>query len=926
MAMPSASAMAVSIPDPRKHGLAACLALHEDVALPDGGVREADAVRLRACLRTSLEWLNRLREETATILLPAFPPAAQTPDPYAVLRADRAELLEGFEQIHRETVAVIEADTVGLTLQRLEKLEADAREGLTLLSQVLATVYGDVNVVVRGGASMGSYQAGFLYYVTEVLKARRRLLGLERAVGSVTGASAGAINSLLISLESCSDAAVEDPTKSLFFQVWVPVGLWGRHGAPGLFGDGRRAEDPLAVLSSAPLERTMDHVQVWSEKSFVPPPRRCFADLAMTVTHFDSIAYPIHYTQDGEGKREVLLQAQRQAESFAFALESGGPKGGAPEFRPLRPTRRRVGGHGTTRSLLEVREAFPVLGDDFESAADLRNHRYELRDLMVTTLASAAFPAAFRPVALDFTRFDRDEKVIAVKRGVRFVDGGVFNNTPVGLGVELSTWREARRVKRTPIEESGLRDLMDAVPQSYLFLEPSLIEWKPQERPKKSRKKEKKRRGILGSYLRFARSIIGTALGAQLIETAERYPWVRRAREDRNEPAITIPKRRLPVTSQQLESFMGFFERDFRIYDFHVGIADAMRYVGSDVVLSNLPTPKVDSQKLACLQDYYAARSTLPKIVEGKDLPERCQTLGDDIFPDYSARKRERLARAVGPKVGEDWSKLSPAKQRKLAKAERYVEQKNFARVLVAMHNYRTWTESAQYTKADEFKRFVQVLADADFVWTDMRRAKTVVLSRLNERGAKMAIREEIGRAVDRVARAQETRSERTRVALIGDVVADQYRPRWPAATLGIGFNGILGAEVWAGLAPVVVPLRLDVGARLHRWRIRESTDSETMAVENDLKGHFATFSRLVAGLVRTPLVGWEVGAGGVFSLPFLIGDNTGSLPFLAGLDFSTAITIVKHLYLDLQVDWFLRSQKSDDVQFSVGVGWRFNG
>ena len=65
-------------------------------------------------------------------------------------------------------------------------------------------------LVVSGGVSLGSYQAGFLYYTTLILRRfddQLRRLGFDGPdVGRfrvVTGASAGSINSFLSSIAGC---------------------------------------------------------------------------------------------------------------------------------------------------------------------------------------------------------------------------------------------------------------------------------------------------------------------------------------------------------------------------------------------------------------------------------------------------------------------------------------------------------------------------------------------------------------------------------------------------------------------------------------------------------------------------------------------------------------------------------------------------
>ncbi|MFT6396680.1 MAG: putative acylesterase/phospholipase RssA [Bradymonadia bacterium] len=74
-------------------------------------------------------------------------------------------------------------------------------------------------ITVSGDGTKGAYMAGHLFY-------RSRLTSLpdqfEPAV--LTGASAGAINSVIGALSACGPE-VQAPTESLFWEAWASVGI-----------------------------------------------------------------------------------------------------------------------------------------------------------------------------------------------------------------------------------------------------------------------------------------------------------------------------------------------------------------------------------------------------------------------------------------------------------------------------------------------------------------------------------------------------------------------------------------------------------------------------------------------------------------------------------------------------------------------------
>ncbi len=77
-----------------------------------------------------------------------------------------------------------------------------------------------MGLTVSGGVSLGSFEAGYLYYLFETLKLNPGLADPR----VFTGASAGSANALLSLISSCSDKDPE-PDKSLFYQSWIPFGL-----------------------------------------------------------------------------------------------------------------------------------------------------------------------------------------------------------------------------------------------------------------------------------------------------------------------------------------------------------------------------------------------------------------------------------------------------------------------------------------------------------------------------------------------------------------------------------------------------------------------------------------------------------------------------------------------------------------------------
>src|SRR3954469_12769020 len=95
---------------------------------------------------------------------------------------------------------------------------------LLLLASAARSAPPPASITISGGVSLGSYEAGLVYYVVEAM----RLNPAAATPRIVTGASAGSVNGFMTILQSCG-AAVPDPTRSLFWNAWIPLGLEKLH-------------------------------------------------------------------------------------------------------------------------------------------------------------------------------------------------------------------------------------------------------------------------------------------------------------------------------------------------------------------------------------------------------------------------------------------------------------------------------------------------------------------------------------------------------------------------------------------------------------------------------------------------------------------------------------------------------------------------
>jgi hypothetical protein len=185
--------------------------------------------------------------------------------------------------------------------QQLRALDEAIHELRVELSRMAAAERIELSLVSRGGASLGNWQAGFLFLITEWAKARRQrhagAAASEPAFSTVTGASAGAVNGFAATIEGCSRPNVAAP-RSLYYQVWIDLGLFGRHGAPGLFPTEEDGSTALSLFTDGALEATLDKADVYVRHSALLP--SCSVDFGFVATHLDPASTPVHVRVDGE--------------------------------------------------------------------------------------------------------------------------------------------------------------------------------------------------------------------------------------------------------------------------------------------------------------------------------------------------------------------------------------------------------------------------------------------------------------------------------------------------------------------------------------------------------------------------------------------------------------------------------------------------
>lgn len=391
------------------------------------------------------------------------------------------------------------------------------------------------SLTVRGGVSLGAYEGGINWALLRVMENDPSV-----SLTTVTGASAGNINAFLSAVEWCQRADIsarETPRDNLFWKAWIPVGIHGLfpRGAKNGYtpGDGLFARGAFAG-SEATLRQALDDGARF--------PAGCPLTVGVTVTRIRPADIVIKSADAQSGDDGIHIPTQRFVSTFGLDTGTHGLR-----FRQLDKHDHEIGEYLT----LPSRDG--LMTDD------------QIVDIIQ---ASSAFPIAFGPQVI---RHCADQgghhgrAACGQPTADQFIDGGVFDNVPLGLAVSLTGQilppADAEQVHYIYVDPDHAR--------SYLPPAPA-----PPERPET-------RRVGLSTTFDFISTFVEVSQQYEL-QTVARYlykPVGRDANGQKIPPSTPLPRlssRFHPLMGSYLANFGAFFAEPFREHDFYVGLYDGL--------------------------------------------------------------------------------------------------------------------------------------------------------------------------------------------------------------------------------------------------------------------------------------------------------------------------------------------------------------
>jgi predicted acylesterase/phospholipase RssA len=630
-----------------------------------------------------------------------------------------------------------------------------------------------VSLTIRGGVSLGAHEAGLTLYALSFLRDEAHV-----PLRIVTGASAGSLNALLAVLGSCGEGA-DAPERSIFWRTWIPMGF-DKLSVPG-------AATALGAFSREGLLEGAARIEAAWQAGL---PESC--DLVLGIAATRTEARRAHMAGG-------VIELPSMEDKFAIRIQGRGA-GRAP-----RATNYAV--RAGTERLLATDAAGEISFD-------------AIRDLVV---ASMSVPVAFGPYPLA-TCDARTAKVpgacpAAEASSSSYVDGAIFDSAPIRYAVAIArTGLEAG-----PDRGLGLRAertaTRPAVPDGVLFafLDPEATAY-----PTIAEVADRAAPAIIAALQDLAAGFVDSARAKELTVLLEEDPEI----ADR----VLVPRRNFPAASAPLLAFLGFFETEFRIFDFTLGMYDGLRALEARPNgRPRRPSPLDAWPRLACMRAVYDG------------LPGAEAACGGEALADFRALLQVSLdqlyARCAKPGAlaGEHLARNPRCERAARGEAPPRVPGLTPAR----------WPERAQRKDETDLTWSMRLLGAYGFRFGD--------LGVPPGRGdlAVDRIRSRIGSAGAELARAQPWH-DRTPVALAAKVAADTLSYAPPARVLHVA-TGPTTTEVGLSLGTAEsswLPRTLRVAGAAGVRGLAEMLSSDTRPA--------LAFS-LTAGLEVQPPLPWVV-------------------------------------------------------------------
>lgn len=361
------------------------------------------------------------------------------------------------------------------------------------------------SLVISGGVSLGAYQSGYNWALIK-MNNKVRVEGelVEPQLRSIAGASAGAINATLSAIYWCQKDSIpfkNSVDDNLFYDTWVNLDM------DDLIMEGRDPDNKSTLFSRKALAQKGKKIVEYMNQPIYR--KNCEVPLGIAVTKVVPIV-------------ETVGNMKMKNQHFSIPLTFKEKNGKAiVENRDMPPS-----------------EAFYI------SIPDIEKNSIKLVDVL---LASSAFPGAFPQVKLNYAYKGK-------KYSHYFVDGGVYDNVPLDLAVNL-----------------------DSNASLFFFLDPNYVR-KEKTVEKEIEEKDPVPVGFISTNLN---PLLGSA---DIYQSMMLYRAFNKHIRYNPQRRLLRSSRYHPLTGKFLAHFGAFIDLNFRIYDYYVGVYDAIYHMASAII------------------------------------------------------------------------------------------------------------------------------------------------------------------------------------------------------------------------------------------------------------------------------------------------------------------------------------------------------
>jgi len=185
-----------------------------------------------------------------------------------------------------------------------------------------------------------------------------------------------------------------------------------------------------------------------------------------------------------------------------------------------------------------VNNILPPSNDFYISIPNIKNDKQKLIKLL---FASGAFPGAFQQVKMEY-------KYKKKRYSSYFIDGGLYDNVPLDLAISL-----------------------DANASTFFFIDPSNM-----RKESMSDGKEEAEMIPLGF---IKTNLLPLFSSFDIMQTMKLYDAINRNFRGDSDKKLVLSSRYHPLSGKYLGHFGAFLDQNFRIYDYYVGVYDAIYHI-----------------------------------------------------------------------------------------------------------------------------------------------------------------------------------------------------------------------------------------------------------------------------------------------------------------------------------------------------------